>query len=73
MARASPPVRLRCTMHGRDACATILAARLVLNAADNSARFSHDFDIFHELAEEVDARQQSGFQSIICSQWLKDS
>jgi hypothetical protein len=26
---------------------------VVLNAADDSARFSHDFDIFHELAEEV--------------------
>ena len=25
----------------------------MLNAADNSARFSHDFDIFHEAGEEV--------------------
>jgi hypothetical protein len=29
------------------------AGGIVLNAADNSARFSHDFDIFHEVAEEV--------------------
>lgn len=29
------------------------AGGIVLNSADNSARFSHDFDIFHELAEEV--------------------
>ena len=29
------------------------AGGIVLNAADNSARFSHNFDIFHELAEEV--------------------
>ena len=29
------------------------AGGIVLNAADDSARFSHDFDIFHELAEEV--------------------
>src|SRR5882672_11252587 len=29
------------------------AGGIVLNAAENSARFSHDFDIFHELAEEV--------------------
>ena len=29
------------------------AGGLVLNAPDDSARFSHDFDIFHELAEEV--------------------
>src|SRR5438046_2869336 len=29
------------------------AGGVVLNAADDSARFSHDFDIFHELAEEV--------------------
>ncbi|MFA6547296.1 MAG: hypothetical protein WCS99_22955, partial [Limisphaerales bacterium] len=25
----------------------------MLTAADDSARFSHDFDIFHEVAEEV--------------------
>lgn len=25
----------------------------MLNVAADSARFSHDFDIFHELAEEV--------------------
>ena len=29
------------------------AGGVVLNAADDSARYSHDFDIFHELAEEV--------------------
>ena len=29
------------------------AGGVVLNVADHSARFSHDFDIFHELAEEV--------------------
>ena len=29
------------------------AGGIVLNAADDSVRFSHDFDIFHELAEEV--------------------
>jgi hypothetical protein len=29
------------------------AGGLVLNAAEDSARFSHDFDIFHELAGEV--------------------
>jgi len=29
------------------------AGGIVLNARDNSARYSHDFDIFHELAEEV--------------------
>jgi len=29
------------------------AGGIVLNAAEDSARFSHDFDIFHELAEEV--------------------
>jgi hypothetical protein len=29
------------------------AGGLVLHAADDSARYSHDFDIFHELAEEV--------------------
>jgi len=29
------------------------AGGVVINAAEDSARFSHDFDIFHELAEEV--------------------
>jgi hypothetical protein len=29
------------------------AGGVALNAADESARYSHDFDIFHELAEEV--------------------
>ena len=29
------------------------AGGIVLNATDESARFSRDFDIFHELAEEV--------------------
>lgn len=29
------------------------AGGLVLNAAHDSVRYSHDFDIFHELAEEV--------------------
>ena len=29
------------------------AGGVVINAAEESARFSHDFDIFHELAEEV--------------------
>lgn len=29
------------------------AGGLVLNATPDSARFSHDFDIFHEVAEEV--------------------
>ena len=29
------------------------AGGIVLNFADDSARYSHDFDIFHELAEEV--------------------
>ena len=29
------------------------AGGLVLNAAEESARFSHDFDIFHEAAEDV--------------------
>jgi len=29
------------------------AGGLILHAAEGSARFSHDFDIFHEVAEEV--------------------
>lgn len=46
------------------------AGGIVLNAAEDSARFSHDFDIFHELAEEVtrasncdvDGLRRAGFQ-----------
>jgi len=33
--------------------ASHFAGGLILNAADDSARFSHDFDIFHEAAEAV--------------------
>ena len=29
------------------------AGGVVLNAAEDSARYPHDFDLFHELAEEV--------------------
>lgn len=46
------------------------AGGIVLNADDASARYSHDFDIFHELAEEVTrasnrdvaALRQAGFE-----------
>jgi hypothetical protein len=46
------------------------AGGIVLNAAPDSARYSHDFDIFHELAEEVASAsnadvaslRQAGFQ-----------
>lgn len=60
------------------------AGGIVLNAADDSARFSHDFDIFHELAEEVtrasnrdvESLRQAGFQVEPRSrqgEWEKDS
>ena len=38
-------------------------AGIVLNSAEDSVRFSHDFDIFHELAEEV-TRQQCDVESL---------
>lgn len=46
------------------------AGGIVLNSAADSARFSHDFDIFHEVAEEVtrasnrdvESLRQAGFQ-----------
>jgi hypothetical protein len=46
------------------------AGGVVLNAAEDSPRFSHDFDIFHEAAEEVskasdvdiEALKQAGFK-----------
>jgi hypothetical protein len=40
------------------------AGGIVLNAADDSARFSHDFDIFHELAEEVTRASNRDVQSL---------
>ncbi len=40
------------------------AGGIVLNAADDSARFSHDFDIFHELAEEVTRASKRDVESL---------
>src|SRR5215475_12878349 len=40
------------------------AGGIVLNAPDNSARYSHDFDIFHELAEEVTRASTKDVQSL---------
>lgn len=40
------------------------AGGLVLNADDDSARFSHDFDIFHELAEEVTRASNRDVESL---------
>lgn len=60
------------------------AGGIVLNAAEGSPRFSHDFDIFHELAEEVtrasnrdlEGLRRAGFQVETLSrqgEWEKDS
>src|SRR3989442_1767730 len=60
------------------------AGGVVINAADGSARFSHDFDIFHELAEEVtrasnrdvESLRRAGFQVETPSrygEWEKES
>ena len=40
------------------------AGGLVLNAAPDSARFSHDFDIFHEVAEEVACASEADAASL---------
>src|SRR5882724_3076401 len=40
------------------------AGGIVLNAAFNSARYSHDFDIFHELAEEVTRASTKDVESL---------
>lgn len=40
------------------------AGGLVLNAADDSARYSHDFDIFHEVAEAVTRSSQRDVASL---------
>lgn len=60
------------------------AGGIVLNVTDDSARFSHDFDIFHELAEEVtrasnrdvESLRRAGFQIETPSrygEWEKDA
>ena len=60
------------------------AGDVVLNARDDSPRFSHDFDIFHELAEEVSRASDddvknlrlAGFQIETSSpygEWAKES
>ncbi len=40
------------------------AGGIVLNAAEDSARFSHDFDIFHELAGEVARASNSDVENL---------
>jgi hypothetical protein len=40
------------------------AGGIVLNAAPDSARFSHDFDIFHELAQEVTRASDKDVESL---------
>jgi hypothetical protein len=40
------------------------AGGIVLNATDDSARFSHDFDIFHELAQEVTRASNRDVESL---------
>ncbi|MEM9478230.1 MAG: hypothetical protein AAGA58_01070 [Verrucomicrobiota bacterium] len=55
------------------------AGGLVLHAADDSARFSHDFDIFHETAEDVAKCSESdalilrkaGFEVVSDGEWVK--
>ena len=60
------------------------AGSVVLNADERSARFSHDFDIFHEIAEEVtrasnrdvDCLRRAGFQVQTLSrygEWEKEA
>ncbi len=40
------------------------AGGLILHATENSARFSHDFDIFHEAAEEVASASRRDVESL---------
>ena len=40
------------------------AGGVVINHADDSARYSHDFDIFHELAEEVTRASNRDVESL---------
>ena len=60
------------------------AGGIVLNVPNDSARFSHDFDIFHELAEEVtrasnrdvESLRRAGFHVETpsrCGEWEKEA
>jgi hypothetical protein len=60
------------------------AGGIVLNAADGSPRFSHDFDIFHDLADEVTRASNHDVEQLRCAgfqvetpsrygEWDKDS
>jgi hypothetical protein len=60
------------------------AGGIVMHAGDDSARFSHDFDIFHELACEVTRASEFDVQSLRtagfhvellspCGEWEKQS
>ncbi len=40
------------------------AGGLVLNASSDSARYSHDFDIFHEIAEDVATASQQDIHTL---------
>src|SRR4051812_23409788 len=40
------------------------AGGVVLHATEESARFSHDFDIFHELAQEVTRASNRDVESL---------
>ena len=41
-----------------------IAGGIVLNVSDDSARFSHDFDIFHEAAEAVQVASERDCSSL---------
>jgi hypothetical protein len=45
----------------------------VLNVTDDSARYSHDFDIFHELAEEVTRASNRDVESLRCAGFQVDT
>ncbi len=48
------------------------AGGLILNASPESARFSHDFDIFHEAAEEVSRASEADAASLRATGFMCD-
>src|SRR5262245_57618367 len=68
MAGSPGPVQMPLTPFQKEVLAVLTANRspeshfaggLVINAAEDSPRFSHDFDIFHDAAEAVERWSES--------------
>ena len=49
--------------------ASHFAGGLVLNAADDSARYSHDFDVFHDAVEDLVRASEADVRTLEGAGW----